>query len=270
MCGENMERPSPDANSAQKARWSLCQAMSGQPEGVPVADLIRKVQSDWPGEFDEQSHINRIRAALHNMHRARMVEQVGRGVWACANVSEMPETAPAEEVDEPAPQLEAPQLEVPLYPMVKDQLVNSLDACTRAEIVGGKGNIGGGTFATPDVVGIIAPTPTARHYGFHNKILAVEVKSVTNPQALLVGYAQASAYLDFAHMALLVVPWCHGPNIDRVTRLCEKNGIGLAFIRDEDGEKWLEMWFPPRSQQPAPKQLEEFIHRLNMAGIDLG
>ena len=201
------------------------------------------------------------------MHRARMVEPFGRGVWACANVSEMPETVQAEDDDEPAP-----QLEVPLYPMVKDQLVNSLGACTRAEIVGGKGNIGGGTFATPDVVGIIAPTPTARHYGFHNKILAVEVKSVTRPKDLFVGYAQASAYLDFAHMALLVVPWCHGPSIDRVTRLCEENGIGLAFIRDgdEDDEKWLDMWFPPRSQQPEPKQLEEFINRLNNAEIDLG
>ena len=264
MCGENMERPSPDANSAQKARWSLCQAMSGQPEGVPVADLIRKVQRDWPGEFETPLHINRIRAALHNMHRVRMVEQFGRGVWACANVSEMPETAPAEEVDEPAP-----QLEVDLYPMVSDQLVNSLGECTRAEIVGG--TIGGGKFATPDVVGVVVPNPTAMQYGFHQKILAVEVKSGTSPRELFVGYAQASAYLDFAHMALLVVPWCHGPSIERVTRLCEKNGIGLAFIRDgdEDDEKWLDMWFHPRSQQPEPKQLEEFIHKLNMAEINL-
>ena len=49
MCGENMERPSLDAKSAQKARWSLCQAMSGQPEGVPVADLIQKVQRGLAG-----------------------------------------------------------------------------------------------------------------------------------------------------------------------------------------------------------------------------
>ena len=262
MCGENMERPSPEANSTQKARWSLCQAMSGHPEGVPVADLIQKVQSDWPGEFKGDILTNRIRAALHNMRRARMVEQVGRGVWTCVDVSETPETTSVEEDDEPAP-----QLEVGLYPLVSDQLVNSLGECTKAEIVGG--TIGGGTFATPDVVGVIEPTPTAQHYGFHRKILAVEVKSATKPKDLFMGYAQASAYLDFAHMSLLVVPWCHGPSIDRVTRLCEKNGIGLAFIRDVDDEQWLEMWVSPRFQQPEPNQLEEFVNRLQGAEIRL-
>ena len=262
MCGEIQEKPSSDARSAQKARWSLCQGMSGKPDGVPVAELIQSVKDDWPGEFEGGMFVNRIRAALHHMHLNQTVEMVSPGVWRCVSESEPPKAAQEEESTESVPAGEAA-----LYPMVQDQL-HFWGECTRAEVLGGK--LGVGKFGTPDVIGIISPNRTAKEYGFHHEILAVEVKDSITSDALFTGYGQASAYLSFAHKSFLVVPWCEGDSIQRVTWLCREKGIGLAFIISENNEEWLEIQFSPRSHKPDPDQLQEFVQRIEKStDIDL-
>ena len=259
MCGENKEKPSPDANPTEKARWSLCKALMGKPEGMTREELNPKVQEEWPGEFVDGFNRNRIGGALNSMQKQGLVERTSDGRWRCTDVPESLD--PPQEGEAPVSKTEAGK-----YPLVKDQLV-SRGECARAEVVGGSLGKGEWRWGTPDVVGVIVPNPTAMQYGFHQKILAVEVKDAIDSDSLFTGFGQASAYLDFAHAAFLVVPQCQGGVIDRIKRLCWKSGVGLAFIVSEDGEELLEIRISPRPQEPDPKQLQKFLDRLEARGI---
>ena len=138
--------------------------------------------------------------------------------------------------------------------------------CTRAVVCGGKLN--GPQWTNPDVVGWIEPDASAKVLNFPTRLVAVEIKRASDQASLLTGFAEACAYLDFAHFSWLIVPWCDGPGIERVGRLCKIHGLGLAYVHTDDesaGEIWLEVGIPPRRHEPGASEFAEFTDRLKTA-----
>ena len=155
------------------------------------------------------------------------------------------------------------------YPLAADALVN-YTACTRAVPCGDALN--GPKWTNPDVVGWIEPDPAAKVLNFPTRLAAVEVKRAADPNSLLTGFAEACAYLDFAHISWLIVPWCEVSAVERVERLCVIHGLGLAYAHeDNEGEDpglWLEIGAHPRCHTPGAREIAEFLKRLKTAGIE--
>ena len=138
--------------------------------------------------------------------------------------------------------------------------------CTRAIVCGGKLN--GPQWTNPDVVGWIEPDSSAKVLNFPTRLVAVEIKRASDQASLLTGFAEACAYLDFAHFSWLIVPWCEGLGVERVGRLCKIHGLGLAYVctDDESAEKiWLEVAVPPRCHEPDAREFAEFLDHLKTA-----
>ena len=154
-----------------------------------------------------------------------------------------------------------------------DALVNA-GFCTKAVPSGDM--LSGPKWTNPDVVGLIEPDVFARAHGFPTKIVAVEIKRAEDSTSLLTGFAEACAYLDFAHISWLVVPWCDNDTIWRVERLCACIGLGLAYAyksdqEDEDQEEvlLLQVGVYPRCHKPGARELNEFLKRLDERDIKL-
>ena len=163
-----------------------------------------------------------------------------------------------------------PARESDWYPLVADALMNQT-ACTRAVSCGDA--LSGPKWTNPDVVGWIEPEAAAKVHNFPTKLAAVEVKRAADPGSLLMGFAEACAYLDFAHFSWLVVPWCEADiTIERVERLCAVHGLGLAYAHEygEGGKEgvWLEIGVPPRCHTPGAHEFADFLNRLQAAGIE--
>ena len=178
-----------------------------------------------------------------------------RSKWRLARRGESPpppEAAP--EIDDRESAWYRPVAEA----LVRDNQTRQT-ACTRAVACGERLN--GPQWTNPDVVGWIDPDPVAKVHNFPAQLVAVEVKRQSDQKSLLTGFAEACAYLDFAHFSWLVAPWCEGPAIERVGRLCVVHGLGLAYAHEEeDGDEmlWLEVGVPPRRHEPGAREFAEF------------
>lgn len=287
MTEDNIERPSDSATNNRKASWSLLQALREAPEGLAKRELVERVRADWPRNFDDHRGVQAVGAALENMKRGGIVRRdADVQKW---QVVDFPGLASAPEIWEggdssgtTAPPSDAPggrgagdgaDKESRLYAPVADALVN-MGFCTSAVPSGDELN--GPMWTNPDAVGLIVPPPFAgvRHYP--TKLVAVEIKSRTDLNPLLTGFAEACAYLDFAHISWLVVPWCDdGHAIGRVERLCEIHGVGLAYFHEEKQEEeeektlWLEIGVRPRCHTPGAREFAEFLQRLEGKGIKI-
>ena len=177
--------------------------------------------------------------------------------------------------ESPAPPEAAPESggESAWYQPVAEALVRDRQthqtACTRAVACGDALN--GPQWTNPDVVGWIEPDAAAKILHFPTRLVAAEVKRSADQKALLTGFAEACAYLDFAHFSWLVVPWCEGVAIERVGRLCKIHGLGLAYVHEDEDDKgdalWLEVGVPPRCHEPGAREFADFLNRLQAAGI---
>ena len=251
------EKPASDARSAEKARWALCQELKDKPQGVSTANLVARACREWPGEFDDFAGRRRVMGALNYMRIREKAERIAPALWRCTSFSESGQSTPDD--------LASARLERDEYELVADQLVESGECCY-AKVIGDAHRRG--RWNNPDIVCAVVPNEVALENGFQPKLLAVEVKAEITATALFGGFAQACAYQGFAHMAYLVVPWCNSENIDRVMRLCQEHGVGLAFICEENGEKWLEIEISPRSQDPDPDQFAGFLNHLGVRRIE--
>ena len=203
------------------------------------------------------------------MSGSRMPKQgkQGKSIWRliAPETPSPPESAPKDGGKE------SRKLEPPWYPLVAEAMVRDRQvwqtACTRAIPIGDK--INGPQWTNPDVVGWIEPEPAARVLNFPTKLVAVEVKRQSDQNSLLTGFAEACAYLDFAHVSWLVVPWCEGSAIERVARLCAIHGLGLAYAHEEEDKMLsLEVGVLPRCHNPGAHEIAGFLMRLKEAGIE--
>ena len=254
--GGGASKPNDDATWNEKACWSLARELQGKPNGVTTKDLVKKVRRDYPGEFNKSEGYRRIMGGLQHMKRRGDAGRISPALWRLLGAD-----------DNASSSKQPGQNESAKYKLVAELLVSE-GICASARITGD--NHRPGKWSNPDVVGAVMPNKTAMCNGFLPKLMAVEVKDATGASALFEGFAQACAYQGFAHMVYLIVPWCDNKDIDRVSRLCRTNGVGLAFIRDdgEDGEEWLDFQIPARDQEPDPGQFENFLDHLDITRIE--
>ena len=265
MPENNMERPPESVTNNAKARWSVLKALRENPEGMTKNELVERVRDDWPNDFEGHRGRQAVGAALENSKRDELVWRDAEAKkWKQAENAEARQLEAEEESghDEPTRQ----QREREWYQPVADALIN-LGLCTNAVNCGD--DIKGPQWTNPDVVGLIKPPIVAHEYAhnFPAQLVAVEVKRATDAGSLLTGFAEACAYLDFAHFSWLIVPWCdNNDTIARVERLCESHGLGLAYVREETEEEeevlWLEISIRPRCHNPDARQFARFLQRL--------
>jgi hypothetical protein len=105
-------------------------------------------------------------------------------------------------------------------------LVGDQEDCTEAKELGG--NIFGGKWGTPDVIGVLKSLPT----DFIKKdieITSVEIKF--SPNELITAFGQACSYKLFSHKVYLVIPkQSNSEEISRLDSLCYLFGIGLVLF----------------------------------------
>jgi len=116
------------------------------------------------------------------------------------------------------------------YQPFADWLVGEVEEATHAVCVGG--NMVGGKWGTPDVIGLYRPRKTDP-IQFTEEVIAAEIKIDTN--SLIVAFGQACAYKLFAHRVYIVVPR-NAPEKDlkRLDALAGVVGIGLVRFNAED------------------------------------
>ena len=268
MPENNMERPSDTATNNAKARWSVLNALRENPDGLPKAELVQRVRRDWPDDFEGHQGRQGVGGALASLQRGgRVRRDAERQQWVAV---EIPESARPPQTEEEGAQRGQPEPESEWYGPVADELVN-MGLCTSARPSGD--DLNGPRWTNPDVVGLIRPGLHALPHNFPTQLVAVEIKRAVDALSLLTGFAEACAYLDFAHISWLVVPWCDDSEaIGRVERLCVVHGLGLAYVRegeDEDKDLWLEVGVHPRCRKPGAREFDEFLKRLPDRGINL-
>jgi hypothetical protein len=105
-------------------------------------------------------------------------------------------------------------------------LVNDQEECTKAKELGG--NIFGGKWGTPDVIGVSKSLPTDI-IEKEIEITSVEIKLSQNE--LITAFGQACSYKLFSHKVYLVIPKQSNPEeISRLDSLCFLFGIGLVLF----------------------------------------
>ena len=260
---ENIERPPDTATNNAKARWSALKALRENPDGLPKAELDERVRRDWPGDFEGRWGSRAVGGALQSLTRVGLVHRdADAQEW---KADEVPQSAKPPQTEE-----EGKAREPGWYEPVAEALV-SMGLCTIARPSGN--NLNGPKWTNPDVVGRIVPEPHALQHNFPTRLVAVEIKRAIDTTSLLTGFAEACAYLDFAHISWLVVPWWeeYSEAIVRVERLCVAHGLGLAYAweKDQDGGKdlGLAVGVHPRCHKPGAREFNEFLKRLEKANV---
>ena len=257
-------KPSADAVSAAKARWVIREELKDKPDGVALGDLYARVHREYPEGDGGMVGEHHVRSQARELCRRGEAKSIARGKYQRVDVPEL-ESSPPPPPLSPSGQGNESEWYLPVANAMEEQGI-----CTSAKPSGD--DLKGLRWTNPDVVGKIVPSDTAKVHGFSTQLVAVEIKRATDSESLLKGFGQASAYLDFAHLSWLVVPWCENEAVYRVARLCVKHGIGLAYVRDdvdEGQQEWLEIDIRPRCQKPDSDKFTDFLWRIREAGIDL-
>ena len=106
-----------------------------------------------------------------------------------------------------------------------------LDECTKALAWGG--NKSGGTWVTPDVVGVLCPEPGAL-INFSHEIVSAEIKIDPSPGSIFTAFGQACAYRLFSHKVYMVVPKPQDDVVNnRINSLCLFFGLGLVYFNPD-------------------------------------
>lgn len=145
------------------------------------------------------------------------------------------------------------------YQPFADYLVNDLEECTKAIVLGG--NKFGDKWGTPDVFGI---------YKFSEadpikppiEIVSAEIKLDINQ--LITAFGQACAYKLFSHKVYLVIPKDVEREISRLESLCARFGIGLIlFNRSDPNNPDFEIRTRAIKIEPDYFYVNEYLKRLD-------
>jgi hypothetical protein len=100
-----------------------------------------------------------------------------------------------------------------------------VEECTKSIKLGG--NIFGGKWETPDVIGVLKPGPTDI---IKNEIEITSAEIKLDVNQLITAFGQACSYKLFSHRVYLVIPkQSNQDEISRLDSLCALFGIGLVL-----------------------------------------
>ena len=200
-----------------RIRQAAEEIVRASPAGIRWAELHRRVVAQLP-DINE----NTVTGGLHQfrINLPTGISRPTRGLFVATAVElqNRTETPPAARA--------ALARETEFYAPFAAWLKDDLEEATRAIALGG--NIVGGKWGTPDVLGLYQPRATDP-MKFPEELIAAEIK--TDTQQLIVAFGQAVAYRLFAHRVYLVVPR-NSPKSDlqRLDALASVVGIGLVLF----------------------------------------
>ena len=135
-----------------------------------------------------------------------------------------------------------------------------LDECTKAVAWGG--NKSGGTWATPDVVGVLFPEQGALIH-FSHEIVSAEIKIDRSSANLFIAFGQACAYCLFSHKVYLVVPKPRDVVVhSRIKASCLLFGLGLVYFNPDTkviNPSIYKLELPARRRSPDMSYASNFV-----------
>jgi len=202
--------------------------LENSPKGIRYADLIRGISEALP-----DVKINTIHGTIWNLKqkidRGEVKDIVApeRGLYILQKYYKEEGYGESEEIKKTEEVKEED-----FYKLFADYLVNDLEECTKAILLGG--NRFQDRWGTPDVIG------TYRVFGIGHiqpptEVVSAEIKIDVNQ--LITSFGQACSYKLFSHKVYLVIPRdSRMVDIKRIEALCLKFGIGLILFNKNNKE----------------------------------
>ncbi len=214
-----------DASKITRVVAAARDVLAHHPNGLRFSELVRAVRL----EVDFQNLANYIQWLPER--NPELFTKPSRGLFMLTSNHVASLATVAEEVQPCIPAASASLSpgynEASFYASFADYLVQELDECTRALVVGG--NSLGSKWGTPDVIGVKLPRPRDM-YKAPLEIVSVELK-IVGDRELITAFGQACSYQLFSHKTYVVVPkTSKEAELDRLETLCQVFGIGLILI----------------------------------------
>lgn len=208
--------------STEKIHVEAKRLIAERPSGVRYSELLAEIHAALPNVPR-----NTIVGALHKLKTKLPADlyMPAKGVYKHTKFKE-PEEKVLQAIEAVTAQNQNKIQEEAFYKPFADWIVNELEECTKAVVLGG--NRFKDKWGTPDIIGkresrksdiIQAPT----------EIVSAEVK--IDSSALIVAFGQACAYKLFSHKSYIVIPF-NSPEEDiaRLDSLSRIFGIGLILF----------------------------------------
>jgi hypothetical protein len=199
------------------------ETLANNPDGIRYSELVRKMHLEFP-----DIPINTIYGVVWDLD-LRIPDKVykaSRGLFRHTNFRAVDISEAVPEVTTTTERIEEENFYVPF----SNWLVNDLEECTKAIVLGG--NKFKDKWGTPDVIGKREPSRSDIIKG-DTEIVSAEVK--INTKELITAFGQACSYKLFSHKSYIVVPK-NSPQDDiaRLDSLCLIFGIGLILFDSND------------------------------------
>jgi hypothetical protein len=206
------------------------QVLTEFPDGIRFVDLIQRVRDLLP-EWKDSKGLPQYIQWLPRRNPEKFFKP-SRGVFQLVDQSASPDLGVIP--DSFIATMKDPSIkswnEASFYQPFADYLINDLDECGKAIVLGG--NKFGSKWGTPDVIGVTIPG-LRDIYKPPIEIVSVEIK--TNANDLVVAFGQACSYQLFSHKTYIVVPSsAKVSDLERLENLCQVFGIGLVLIGSLD------------------------------------
>src|SRR5262245_25472501 len=229
------------AKSDERILNKAFEVLEAYPEGVRYSELVRQIAST-----DDSWNHKRVQWTVWNLHEQfpDRVYKPSRGLFRLTKYRD-PYTDQLKE--ELVPKQPEKHKEEEFYQPFADWLVNEMEECTKAIVLGG--NRFRDKWGTPDVIG--------KRESKRSDIIQVPVEIVSaeikpDVYQLVTAFGQACAYCLFSHKVYLVVSnKTPDDEVARIDALCQVFGLGFVlFDADNPKDPRFTIRARPRYQQP--------------------
>ncbi len=228
------------ATRREKIIAKAIEILKSNPDGIRYSVLVRKISQEFP-----EIPVNTIHGTVWNLE-TRVPNEVYKPARGLFRHVEFREEEISEEEQKPPLEIEKIK-EEDFYEPFANWLVNELEECTKAIVLGG--NRFRDKWGTPDVIGKREPrrsdivkAPT--------EIVSVEIKADTRD--LITAFGQACSYKLFSHKSYIVIPKNSSQDdISKLDALCLIFGIGLVlFDSNNPNDPQFEIRVRPLRHEP--------------------
>jgi len=188
--------------------------LEGKPEGIRYTELINLLKEALPSIPE-----NTLHGTLWNLQDSRpdLITRPDRGIYKLTKFEsdDNIDTTPIQRFREDD-----------FYEPFAGFLVNDLEDCTKAIPLGG--NLFGGKWGTPDVIGYKQPR-TSDVFKPPIEFVSAEIK--LDARELITAFGQSCSYKLFSHKSYLVIPnIVDRSDLSKIESLCLIFGIGLILF----------------------------------------
>lgn len=205
---------------SDKIHPKALELIKSAPNGIRYNELIRAIKQEFP-EIPE----NTIHGNIWDLETKfpQEIYKPARGLFK--HVSYRAQTE--EETSTPiTPPKIKDKIQEEFYQPFSEWLVNELEECTHAIVLGG--NKFKDKWGTPDVIGV-NKAPEKYILKHPTEIVSAEIK--LNTDGLITAFGQACSYKLFSHKSYIVIPKSSAPeDIEKIDALCLRFGIGLILF----------------------------------------